>query len=56
VGEIPIIFENRRAGSSKIDSPEIYRAAWHVLATALRPPPLPAPRVDQRRGSRASPV
>jgi dolichol-phosphate mannosyltransferase len=42
VGEIPIVFENRRAGNSKIDSREIYRAAWHVLATALRPPPLPA--------------
>jgi dolichol-phosphate mannosyltransferase len=56
VGEIPIIFENRRAGSSKIDSPEIYRAAWHVLATALRPPPLPASRVGQRPGSRASSV
>jgi dolichol-phosphate mannosyltransferase len=41
VGEIPIVFEDRRAGSSKIDSPEIYRAAWHVLATAIRPPPLP---------------
>jgi dolichol-phosphate mannosyltransferase len=38
IGEVPIIFENRRAGSSKIDSSEIYRAAWHVLATALRPP------------------
>ena len=31
VREVPIVFENRRAGSSKIDSPEIYRAAWHVL-------------------------
>lgn len=37
IGEIPITFENRRAGSSKIDSSEIYRAAWHVLVTALRP-------------------
>lgn len=37
IGEIPIVFENRRAGSSKIDSWEIYRAAWHVLAQALRP-------------------
>ena len=36
IGEIPIIFENRRAGSSKIDSREIYRAAWHVLVQALR--------------------
>ncbi|MCH8890178.1 MAG: polyprenol monophosphomannose synthase [Myxococcales bacterium] len=37
IGEIPITFENRTAGSSKIDSSEIYRAAWHVLVTALRP-------------------
>ena len=36
IGETPIIFEQRTAGSSKIDSLEIYRAAWHVLATALR--------------------
>jgi dolichol-phosphate mannosyltransferase len=42
IGEVPIIFENRRAGSSKIDSSEIYRAAWHVLVTAVRPPKLPA--------------
>ena len=41
VAEIPIVFENRRSGSSKIDSPEIYRAAFHVLKTALRPPLLP---------------
>ena len=39
IGEIPIVFENRRAGSSKIDSREIYRAAWHVFAQALRPVP-----------------
>jgi dolichol-phosphate mannosyltransferase len=57
VGEIPIVFENRRAGSSKIDSLEIYRAAWHVLATALRPPRLPD-RVRERQpsGPRASSV
>jgi dolichol-phosphate mannosyltransferase len=41
IGEIPILFEQRVAGKSKIDSSEIYRAAWHVLATALRPPRLP---------------
>jgi len=41
--EIPIVFEQRRAGASKIDSSEIYLAALHVLKTALRPPPLPAP-------------
>jgi dolichol-phosphate mannosyltransferase len=47
IREVPIVFEQRTAGVSKIDSSEIYRAAWHVLATALRPPPLsrrvPAP-------------
>ena len=46
IGEIPIIFEDRKAGRSKIDSSEIYRAAWHVLVTALRPPPVP--RVVER--------
>ncbi|MEE2674744.1 MAG: polyprenol monophosphomannose synthase [Myxococcota bacterium] len=55
VGEIAIVFENRRAGSSKIDSLEIYRAAWHVLATALRPPRLPDRGGDrQPSGPRAS--
>ena len=44
IGEVPIIFENRRAGSSKIDSREIYRAAWHVLVTAIRPPKRPSRR------------
>jgi glycosyltransferase involved in cell wall biosynthesis len=37
--EIPIIFEDRRLGISKIDQREIYRAAWHVLTTATRRPP-----------------
>ena len=46
--EIPIIFEQRKAGASKIEPSEIYLAAWYVLATALRPPPLP-PRGAQRR-------
>jgi dolichol-phosphate mannosyltransferase len=41
IGEIPIIFEQRKAGSSKIESSEIYLAAWYVLSTALKPPPLP---------------
>jgi dolichol-phosphate mannosyltransferase len=41
IAEIPIIFEQRKAGSSKIESSEIYLAAWYVLSTALRPPPLP---------------
>lgn len=40
IQEIPIVFEQRAAGVSKIDSSEIYRAAWHVLATALRPAPV----------------
>jgi dolichol-phosphate mannosyltransferase len=40
IAEVPITFEERRGGVSKIDSSEIYRAAWHVLVTALRPPPL----------------
>ncbi len=36
ISEIPIVFEDRTRGDSKIDSFEIYRAAWHVLMTALR--------------------
>jgi len=43
VGEVPIVFVQRTAGVSKIDSSEIYRAAWHVLHTALRPPRIGAP-------------
>jgi dolichol-phosphate mannosyltransferase len=50
IGEIPIVFEQRKAGASKIESTEIYLAAWYVLATALRPPPLPS-----RRRSNATP-
>ena len=42
IAEVPIVFEERRGGVSKIDSSEIYRAAWHVLVTALRPPPIDA--------------
>ena len=41
MGEIPIIFEQRKAGSSKIESSEIYLAALYVLATVIRPPQLP---------------
>jgi dolichol-phosphate mannosyltransferase len=41
IGEVPILFEQRTLGVSKIDSSEIYLAAWRVLALALRPPPLP---------------
>ncbi|MGI9591508.1 MAG: polyprenol monophosphomannose synthase [Myxococcota bacterium] len=39
IAEVPIVFEERRGGVSKIDSSEIYLAAWHVLVIALRPPP-----------------
>lgn len=40
IAEVPILFEQRTHGVSKIDEREIYRAAWHVLVTALlRPDP-----------------
>ncbi len=35
IGETPILFEDRRVGESKINRAEIYRAAWHVLRTAV---------------------
>jgi dolichol-phosphate mannosyltransferase len=38
IREIPIVFEDRRFGFTKIDPSEIYRAAWHVLITAFRRP------------------
>ena len=41
IGEVPIIFEQRNAGVSKIESSEIYLAAWYVLLTAFHPPKLP---------------
>lgn len=41
IGETPILFEDRVAGASKISRSEIWRAAWHVLGTALVPPKLP---------------
>jgi dolichol-phosphate mannosyltransferase len=41
IGEVPIVFVDRRLGVSKIESSEIYLAAWYVLVTALRPPKLP---------------
>ena len=37
IGEVPIVFEQRTLGISKIDSSEIYLAAWRVLALALPP-------------------
>jgi glycosyltransferase involved in cell wall biosynthesis len=39
IGEVPIVFEQRTLGISKIDSSEIYRAAWRVLVLALRSGP-----------------
>jgi dolichol-phosphate mannosyltransferase len=36
IREIPILFEDRTRGTSKIDQVEIFRAARHVLATAFR--------------------
>jgi dolichol-phosphate mannosyltransferase len=50
IGEIPIIFEQRKAGVSKIESREIYLAAWYVLATALHPPTLPVVAREPRSG------
>ena len=38
IAEVPILFEQRTHGVSKIDEREIYRAAWHVLVTAVRRP------------------
>jgi dolichol-phosphate mannosyltransferase len=49
IGEIPIVFEQRKAGASKIESTEIYLAAWYVLATAIRPPALPKRRSTSSR-------
>ena len=46
IREIPIVFEDRRRGSSKIDQVEIFRAARHVVVTAFRRP-------NAVRGSRA---
>ena len=36
IAEVPILFQDRTLGASKINRSEIYRAAWHVLLTALR--------------------
>lgn len=45
VGEVPIVFEDRYSGASKIDKSEVFRAAWHVLVTAIAPPRVPTRRV-----------
>jgi dolichol-phosphate mannosyltransferase len=44
IREVPIVFQDRAGGVSKINQSEIYLAAFHVLATALRPP-----RIQPRR-------
>ena len=41
IAEIPIIFEDRTRGASKISHSEIYRAAWHVLVTSISRPSVP---------------
>lgn len=46
IGEYPIIFEDRQRGTSKISRSEIFRAAIHVLRTALRKPPSPGGERD----------
>jgi dolichol-phosphate mannosyltransferase len=45
ITEIPIVFTDRCTGTSKIESSEILKAAYHVMTTALR----------RRRSSRARP-
>ena len=35
IAETPIVFRDRRLGKSKINRAEIFRAAFHVLATAV---------------------
>jgi dolichol-phosphate mannosyltransferase len=41
IGEVPIVFEQRVAGDSKINSSEIYIAALRVLVTAVTRPDVP---------------
>jgi len=48
LAEVPIIFEDRTRGASKISHSEIYRAAWHVLRSAIRPPPTTRPPRGKR--------
>ncbi|MEN8159541.1 MAG: polyprenol monophosphomannose synthase, partial [Myxococcota bacterium] len=33
--EVPILFQDRKRGASKISQREIYRAAWNVLITGI---------------------
>jgi dolichol-phosphate mannosyltransferase len=44
IREVPIIFEDRVGGTSKISQREIYRAAVHVLSMAIRRPHIPPRR------------
>lgn len=53
IGETPIVFVDRQAGASKIDHREIYRAAWHVLRTAMRPPAVQPRRREQQSAEEA---
>jgi dolichol-phosphate mannosyltransferase len=53
IREIPIVFEDRRRGSSKIDRVEIFRAARHVLVTAFRRPNTARAPRSTRPGLRA---
>lgn len=52
VGEVPIVFEDRRAGTTKISHKEVYKAMYTVarlcyrqLRTFFFPRPSPAPRL-----------
>jgi glycosyltransferase involved in cell wall biosynthesis len=47
IAEVPILYDQRTLGVSKIDSSEIYLAAWRVLVLALRPP-----TIDRARRAR----
>ncbi len=53
IHEVPIIFEDRTRGASKINHSEIYLAAWHVLKTAFFAPPI-NPRVKAKSDSDVS--
>ena len=46
IAEVPITFVERVAGHSKINSSEIYVAAFRVLMTALRPPEVAVRKTD----------
>jgi len=48
IAEVPIVFEDRTRGASKINHSEIYLAAWHVLRTAFSTIP-----VDKRVGAKS---